>query len=275
MRLSDRRLHRVGFVLYVLLYYVVRYRRKTVMQNLRNAFPDKQHRELRSISRRFFRHLVLVFHEVMNYRKHDAAELLKRVHYINPELIRNFTLSGRSVIVVAGHCGNWELLGLTLPLVTGCRTVGAARKQSDPFFDMEINQLRTRMGLEIIESSKIYRTLARARDHRFAAFLIADQSPPKHELDCWMPFMNQETPVFLGPEHIAKALDLPVVFAAMKCTKAGWYEVTFHMVAQNPSEYQPLSITRNHVSLLQDHILTQPECWLWSHRRWKHKKQQK
>jgi Kdo2-lipid IVA lauroyltransferase/acyltransferase len=272
MQLPDRRLRRVISVLYFLIYYVARYRRKTVFQNLRNAFPEKRKRELRSIRRRFFKHLVAVFHEVLNYRRYDSDELLKRIRYSNPQVVSELAAEGKSMLIVAGHCGNWELLGLTLPLVTGCKTFGAARRQSDAYFDLQINLLRTRMGLHILESSKVYRTLARSRDMGFAAFLIADQSPPKNELGFWTTFLNQETPVFLGPEHIARSLDLPVIFAGMKRTKPGYYEVTFHIVTENPAMDSPFSITRNHVRLLESYILEQPECWLWSHRRWKHKK---
>ncbi|MFO7722670.1 MAG: lysophospholipid acyltransferase family protein [Bacteroidales bacterium] len=275
MRLSDRRLRALVFVIFMLIYHVARYRRKTVTQNLLHAFPQKTGKELRVIRKKFFRHLVSVFHEVINYSKYDAEELLKRVHYTNPELLRDISSKGKNMIIVAGHCGNWELLGLTLPLVSGTRTFGAARRQSDPYFNIVINALRTRMGLEIIESSRLYRTLLRAGNHRFAAFLISDQSPPKHELDFWIHFLNQETPVFLGPEHIARSLNLPVIFAGMKCTSPGRYEVTFHMVCAIPSETEPFAITRNHVKLLEEYIVAQPECWLWSHRRWKHKKPQK
>ncbi len=265
-------MHFFSILIYLFLCYVVRYRRKIVLINLRNAFPGLKHRDLKRLQRTFYRNFSAIFHEVLYYRKYNAEELLQRIHFKNPEAIRHFTEQGRSVMIVAGHCGNWELLGLTLPLATGCRTYGAAKKQSDPFFNKEINAIRTRMGLEIIQSDNVYRALLKSPERPLAAFFIADQTPPQHELDFWIPFMQQDTPVFLGPERIAKAMDLVVFFAAMERIRRGRYLVTFTLITDQPARSPEKSITSEHVRLLENQILSQPDNWLWSHRRWKHKK---
>lgn len=272
LSLSDRQLRGLSWIIYVLIYHIARYRRGVVTENLRKSFPDKREADIRLIRRVFYRNFSAIFHEVMNYRKYDGEQMLERVSYENPEVLRDLQKEGRSIMIVTGHCGSWELLGLTLPLVTGCRTFGAAIKQSDDFFNKEINDIRTRLGLEIVQSKSVYRSLLKHRDEQFAAFLIADQTPPKGEIDYWTTFMNQDTPVFLGPEHIARAMNLPVVFAAMRRRQMGRYSVTFTLVAEDVALTPPHEVTERHVRMLEALIHEQPDSWLWSHRRWKHKK---
>lgn len=266
-------MHRVSWIIYAFLFYIARYRRKIVLENLRNSFPDKSYSEIKQIRKRYFKNFSEIFHEVMNFRKYDGVRMLERVSYENPEVLQSFTGQGRSIIIVTGHSGNWELLGITLPLVTGCRTFGAAKRQSDTFFNNEINDIRTRLGLEIVQSKSVYRALLKHRSGLFAAFLIADQTPPKGEIEYWTVFMNQDTPVFLGPEHIAKAMDLPVIFAAMRRVEKGRYSVTFSVITETPVSTEKHEITERHVRMLEDLINEQPDSWLWSHRRWKHKKE--
>jgi Kdo2-lipid IVA lauroyltransferase/acyltransferase len=275
LRRTEKQMYRISRCLSWILFTIIGYRKEIVLQNLSRAFPSKPVEDIRRIRRQFYRQFTDIFHEMIYFSRYDREALLARVHFVNPELITQFIQQGRSVIVAAGHCGSWELLGLTLPLVTGCTTYGAAKKQSDPFFNRVINDLRTRMGLEIIESASLYRTLLRRQGEPFVAYLIADQTPPKHETDYWTQFMHQDTPVFLGPEHIARAMNLVVVFAEMHRKQQGRYEVTFRLITDKAQQTEEYAITERYIRLLEDVLNCYPESWLWSHRRWKHQRDRK
>jgi Kdo2-lipid IVA lauroyltransferase/acyltransferase len=268
--LSERMMFLASSKVAFLLYYMVRYRKRVIRKNLTSSFPDKSQHDIRWIHRRFIQNFSDIFHEMIWLRKMGKEELLLRVNYINPELVQDLTSSGRSVMIVSGHAGNWELLGLTLPLVTGCKTYGAAKKQSSDRFNSVINSLRSRMGLEILQSDNLYRALMKQPYHPFTAFLIADQSPVKQDIECFVPFLNRQTPVFTGPERIARAMNLVVVFAGMHRITRGYYSVEFQIVDKNPKLTEPFEITRRHNSMLEALILKYPDGWLWSHRKWKH-----
>lgn len=266
-------MYKTSWMVYAFLFYVMRYRRDVVLSNLQRSFPGMPQSDIRKIQKQFYKNFTAIFHEVIYFRKYTREELLERIHYTNAGMLTSLTARGQSIMVVAGHCGNWELLGLTLPLVTGCKTLAAAKKLTDSYFDRVINGLRCRMGLEIMQSRNIYRALLKEQERPLVTFLLADQSPLKHEADFWIPFLNQETAVYQGPEHIARAMGMAVIFAAMKRNAPGRYEVTFMMVSEDPSVNPLHEITVTHTRMLGDLIEKHPDSWLWSHKRWKHSKE--
>jgi Kdo2-lipid IVA lauroyltransferase/acyltransferase len=255
-----------------MLYRVLRYRRKVVRDNLLRSFPEKDLQWIRRTERAFYRNLADVFHEMMHFSRYDADALLQRIIFENTEAIREYVSQGRSICIMAGHCGNWELMGLTLPLATGLKTFGAARRQSDPFFDKKINALRSRFGLTIVPSERIYRALLHESGEPVQAYLIADQSPPKQSLDHWCRFLHQETPVFRGGEVIARKLGMVVFFARMERMQRGRYRVTFDLLSDDPGSLPEGGLANIYMEALEKLIIHDPAAWLWSHKRWKHKK---
>ncbi len=252
---------------------IFRYRQKVILENLRSAFPGLSEREYHRIHRLFVRNFSDVFHEIIRYSRLPANQLMQKVQFKNPEILQEITGSGRSVMVLAGHFGNWEVLGLSLPLMTGCKTFAAAKKQADPLFNDIIMDLRQRQGLDVLISQNLYRSLLKQSHHPFAVFLLADQSPAKHEVDRFLPFLGLDTPVITGHERIARAMGIPVVFAAMKRVTRGKYLVEFKLIADNPKALEEFELTKRYNAFLEEMIREQPESWLWSHRRWKHSRE--
>jgi KDO2-lipid IV(A) lauroyltransferase len=105
-------------------------------------------------------------------------------------------------------------------------------------------------------------------------YFLADQSPQESKIKYWTTFLNQDTPVFLGAEQIATKLEMAVVFFDIRKVRRGHYEIEFKLLSENPKEEAPYSITEKHVRALENRIEKEPEWWLWSHRRWKHKRRQ-
>jgi len=192
------------------------------------------------------------------------------VHYTNSDLLSGYTGSGRDIMVLAGHCANWELLGVTLPLAVSAEVFGVARRQSDTFFNGEINQLRSRMGLQIVPSKGIYRTLSRHRSGGVVAYFLADQSPPRHEIHFRSQLFHRPAAVFQGPELISRKLGMVVFFAGMERRSRGRYEVTFRLITDAPEQMAEGELTNRYMECLEETILRAPSDWLWSHRRWKH-----
>jgi KDO2-lipid IV(A) lauroyltransferase len=263
----------VSDFLYVLIYYVFRYRRGVVTKNLANSFPEKTPKERTRIAKEYYKHVCDMFVETLYLDRMTLAEGKNCVKYVNPELLNLYLDQGRQVVTFLGHCNNWEWV-CNLPLFTTGKCYGVYKILTNKSFERFFLQLRSRFGLILVERAAIFRQLV--NDHpkgipSFSSFLF-DQTPRASELHHWVKFLNQDTPVILGAEKIAQKLDTVVLFLSSRRIKRGSYEVTFHLVTDHAAACPKFEITDKCMMLLEEQIKNQPEYWLWSHKRWKHKR---
>jgi len=260
-------------VFYFVLYHLLRYRRAIVLKNLRNSFPEKTKRELFTISKKFYRHLADVFIEVLKLQHMKASEIKKRYKIINPELLDKIKDEGKSTIAVFGHYANWEWI-LSLPLNIKYKILTAYKPLTNKYFDRYFLKFRSQYGLELIPMIRTGRTLYRYEEAGINTLtgLVADQTPPKSEIRYWTKFLNQDTPVYLGIEKLSHKFNMVVVFFHIDKVKRGYYEVIPEIITDEPARLKPYEVTEKHVKLLEEQIKRRPELWMWSHRRWKHKK---
>ena len=268
-----RMLYIFSDLFFLLVYYIVGYRKKVVRENLKNSFPEKSEKELRKIERRFYLHPCDSFIEWI-YPLHRSAEQMSKYYkFKNPEVINDIYKEGKGVVGVLGHYGNWEYLSLA-PQHIHHKVWAIHLPQNNKYFNNLINNLRSKYGVNMMTTAESFRKLlqeAKAGEITLTYFLT-DQSPHKDKIKYWTTFLNQETPVFLGAEQIAKKLDMAVVFFDIQKVKRGHYEVEFKLLAKNPREYPEHAITELHVRALESRIQQDPAWWLWSHKRWKHKR---
>ncbi len=102
--------------------------------------------------------------------------------------------------------------------------------------------------------------------------LVADQTPAQAEIRYYTPFLNQETPVFLGIEKIALKYDMSIVFFNVRKIRRGFYNLTFELLFERTAGLPEYKVTETHVKRLEELIREKPEYWIWTHRRWKYKK---
>lgn len=193
---------------------------------------------------------------------------------IEPETIKLFnTLAeeNKSLIIVIGHWGNWEWAGNSFSLFCKQQLYVIYHPLSNLRFDGLINRMRTRFGTRLIKMKDTYRDMVSHKNELSVTAFIADQTPSP-EGAFWTTFLNQDTPVFRGTEKIAQRMNYPVVYARIKRIKRGYYTISAEMLFEKPADTEPDEITIAHTRKLETDILSQPEIWLWSHRRWKHKK---
>jgi len=266
-------LYKLSDLLFFLIYHIVGYRRKVVETNLANAFPDKPESERKRIEKDFYHHLCDLFIEILYLDRITLDELDERVKYVNLDFGDKYFEEGRSVIVALGHYNNWEwLIGWAQHINYTYYPIykKLADKSSDVFF----RQMRSRFGAVPLEKSDVYRRLITDSHNNkpFIAGFINDQTPVINEIQYWTKFLNQDTPVLLGTEKLAKKTNSVVVTLHMKKIKRGYYQVEPTLITDNPKETKQFEITEAHTRFLENIILEKPEYWLWSHRRWKHKK---
>ena len=93
-------------ILYFIVYYIVRYRRKIVRKNLYNSFPEKSERQIVKIEKEFYHHLCDCYFEAVKLLSISEEEMKRRMKFVNPEIIERLTASGNSCILGLGHFAN-------------------------------------------------------------------------------------------------------------------------------------------------------------------------
>lgn len=267
-------LYRLSDFLFLIIFFLVRYRRKVVAINLKNSFPEKTDSERKRIEKHFYRNLCDLIVEFVKIQNISPETYKKRMVVTNPEILRKLYQEKKNVFMSVGHCGNWDWFAKTMPYLFDYKVFAIYKELSNKDFDRYMLKNRKRYGtLEMLESKSAYKQLLQARQTVNAIVLAGDQTPGGKELDYWTNFLHQDTPFFNGIDKMARSLDYAVLFFDIKRVKRGYYEVTINPVTLNPKETKTNEITENYVRLLEKAILNSPDNWLWSHRRWKHKRE--
>jgi Kdo2-lipid IVA lauroyltransferase/acyltransferase len=260
-------------IFFLFIYYFPGYRRKVVRTNLSNSFPEKSPDEIKSIEKKFYHHFCDLFIETFKLLHLGNKQILERMKMTNPEVFEELYTSGRSIVLVLGHYNNWEWL-VSIPLLTRLKMVSIYKPLSNKHFDRLMNHLRGRTGMILTPMSQVVREVIRMKNEKTPAMFafITDQTPPGNELHFWTNFLNQDTPVFLGAEKIATKFNMAVVFLNIRKIKRGYYTYTAELLFDDASTVTDHGITEAHVRRLEEIIRENPENWIWSHRRWKHKR---
>ena len=268
-RVPLRYLYRISDILFLITFYVIKYRRKVVLSNLKKAFPEKPEKELLSIARDFYLNLTDVIVEAIRSYSIPRSELAKRVSISNPELLQAFFDQKQSVILCGAHQCNWEwvILGCAANFDTPIDPL--YKPLSNKSVDDFMLHMRSRFGQKPIPVGRTLKDMRnRIKDVRMFGF-AADQAPPPGDPMYWTSFLNQDTGFFMGIEKVAYLLKLPVVFVGIKRQKRGKYEMTFQTLGEPPYEKGCNTITERFARATEQQILEAPSDWLWSHKRWK------
>ena len=259
---------------FLILFKIIGYRKKVVFQNLKNSFPTKNDRELNSIMSKFYHHLCDVILESLKGFTISEKQLRKRLIIRNSNLINEIALNNKGVILVGGHINNWEICAQGVSLYSNHKCVAIYKPLSNKFFNSKIINSRSKYGL-LLTPMKEARELFENSISDKAIIFGSDQSPSNPKNAYWMKFLNQDTGVLFGAEKYAVEHDLPVVYVRIFKMKRGFYEVEYELVTNESSKSKHGEITEKFTKMIEADIVKNPEYWLWSHKRWKHKKPQK
>ncbi len=257
---------------FLVLYYIIPYRKKVVLNNLRNSFPEKSETELKVICRRFYRHFSDIIFESLKTFTVSSSALLKRVQLKNVDLLENYYKQGKSLILVTGHYGNWEWPAMTLPYHSSHKGTGIYQRLSNPFFDKKLRSTRARFGMKLMSTKEVAAFFEDHRNELCTYGFINDQSPSDPKKGHWMKFLNQDTSTFLGVEKYALKFNYPVIYGVIKKISRGHYQLEYRLVCDNPASTKPFEITETCSRINEKSILEDPAYWLWTHKRWKHKR---
>jgi KDO2-lipid IV(A) lauroyltransferase len=258
---------------FFLLYHVIGYRKKVVYQNLKNSFPEKSHEDLKKIERKFYRYLCDLFLETFKTLTISPKEAMKRCRFSDEtvQLFNKLEAEKKSCIIVMGHFGNWEWAGNSFALMCKQKLYVIYHPLTNKYFNRLTYNMRTRFGNGLYAMKDTIREMIKNRNEVNATAFIADQTAAP-ESAYWTTFLNQDTPVFWGTEKIAVKMNFPVVYVTVNRVRRGYYEVHAKMLVEEPKLTKEGEISELHTKKLEEDIIQQPEIWLWSHRRWKHKR---
>lgn len=254
--------------MYLLLYYVIGYRKQLVMDSLRHAFPEKTEQEIQTICKKFYRNFCDQWTETLKLLSMSEQELNRRIRG-NWEVFHQLHNEGRNTYALLGHTFNWEWANVACQYNCKQQFAGVYMPQKNKAADKLLNKIRSRSGAWLI-SMKAKRGFERLQDAQYIVGLIADQNPPVVKVATWHSFMNREAPFFNGPEVLAKRAHAAVVFAGIKKTRRGYYEIVLGKYTDDATTLPKGELMQAYVRFMEEQIKAQPENWMWTHNRWKH-----
>ena len=269
-------LYKLSDVLYFLIYYLAGYRKNVVRQNLALVFPDKTIQERKKIEKDFYKHFADLFVEMIKAFHMPLNQMKKRFVFNNPELLNQLSAQGKNIVVVGGHYANWEWV-FSLASMTDALPIATYLKINNPNFEKFMLRNRSRFGGLLIETKQLRQTIAKLAQEKklFILGLLADQSPQRHRAKYWRSFLGvPDTPVFVGPEKMAKQYDAAFVFMHLNKIKRGYYTIDFELITDQPNDYSDFQLTDRFVDKLEKQIRQKPAYYLWTHNRFKHQGKQ-
>ncbi len=261
-------------VMYLLIQYVFHYRKKVIMENLHRSFPEKEEAEIRQIARKFYHHLCDIFMETIKMLHLSDDEMKRRITVTGMSLMEEAATEGRPVFLFIGHYGNWEWVQEITRRIKAPTIHGEVYNPlSNKVFDQVMIKIRNRYPTLLIEKKLAARTILGMK-HENESFLIgfiADQRPTRHSLHHWTTFLCQDTPFMVGAEEIGNHIGAKYLYLDVEQTHRGYYTMKIQDMIPK-ADYEDYPFTRLYMEKLEATIRHQPELWLWTHKRWKHKR---
>ena len=264
-------LYGIGDLVFILTFYIVRWRRKLAAANLARSFPEKSEWERKQILRRHYRNLGRVLAEALWGIRADAEALRARVVLENPEVIKACADRGQSALLMAAHFCNWEWTILAAGLWLQVPTVAVYKQQRNEGADRFLKNARTRFGGTLISHKIFTKEVIKRRREINVYALVADQTPLRGANKHWAHFLNQDTAFFVGTDKLAKILEAPVFFVVMRRVRRGYYTIRLELIAEPPYESDgETEIIDRYAEALEREIRKSPADWLWIHNKWKY-----
>ncbi len=259
---------------YLLLYHVIRYRRKVVRKNLTTSFPEKDAVDIKRTERQFYHWLCDYGIETLKLLTISDEKLLRRFEFRGVELIEQCFDEGQDCAAILGHYCNWEWLSAT-GLAFGRHPDAVMGLIFHPLHNDPMDRLfvdiRSAHHGVCIKKKHILRYLVQYRQEQRRSLFgyISDQTPKWENIHLWLPFLNHDTPVFTGGERIMRKMDDAVFYVEMERPRRGQYICTFHLLSAHAAQEPENQITVRFFQLLEQTIRRQPAFYLWTHNRWK------
>jgi len=259
--------------IYVLVYYIIGYRKKVVRENLKLAFPEKPEQDIKRITKKFYKHMCDMFLEMIKSISISKAQLNKRFIIKNPEELQRLEQQNKTVVVMYGHYASYEW-SYVVENYINFKGFGIYKRIRNKHFDKLVRRIRGKYNTTLITTKEAISTITKNETSGIKGMIafLSDQSPKSTKKTYhWTSFMGIKVPCFTGAEMLAKKLDLAVTYLKIEKVKRGHYEAEFVPLADDAKAYKDYEITDKFTRILEEQIRKAPEYYLWTHKRWKHR----
>lgn len=272
-KLPFRLLYLFSDGIYVIVYHIIGYRKKIVRQNIGLALPHLSHKERLVIEKKFFHHLCDIFLEMIKTITISEEEISKRYQLTNLDFYLEMEKKQKSIALLCAHYASYEW-AVSMNKHTTFEGYGIYKKLSNPHFDKLVKDIRNRFKATLITTRETIPTIQKnfSTGHLGTYGFASDQSPQLSKAFHWHSFMGIEVPVHTGAEMLAKRFDMNVIFLRTKKVKRGYYEATFELLSDDVKSVPNYDITDEFLKRVEKQIHEAPEYYLWTHKRWKHRR---
>jgi KDO2-lipid IV(A) lauroyltransferase len=259
--------------IYLIVYYVIGYRKKTVRENLALALPNLSDEERLVIEKKSFHHLCDIFLEMIKTMTISKKEISKRFVFTNLEVYKKLEEKEKSIAMMLAHYASYEWV-ISMNTYVTFSAFAIYKKINNPYFDKLVRNIRSRFKASLITTKETIPVIIKNNKSKELSIygFASDQSPILSSAYHWQKFMGIEVPVHTGAEMLAKKYDMNVVFLKVKKVKRGYYEASFEVLSENAKEVPNYEITDKFLKLVEQQIHEAPEYYLWTHKRWKHRR---
>ncbi len=266
-------LYLVSDFIYVIVYYIIGYRKKTVRENLTLAFPNLSKEELLKIEKKSYHHLCDTFLEMIKTMTISREEISKRYVFTNIEVYLDLEKKGKSIALMCAHYASYEW-AVSMNHHINFIGYGIYKKIANKYFDKLVRDIRSKFKAVLISTKETKSTIENnAKNNVLGVFGFAsDQTPRFSQNLYWDSFLGIETPIHTGAETLAKRYDMNVIFLKGKKVKRGYYEASFEVLSEDVQSVPDFKISELFTRKVENQIKEAPEFYLWTHKRWKHKR---
>ena len=261
-------LYGISDLAYLFIYYIMRYRRKVVADNMAQAFPDKSAVERTRIEKSFYQNFCDSFIETIKLISADEKFIRQRF-YGDFSIFTYLHEKGKKCQIHSSHNFNWEYANLGLPLNIPHTLLTVYMPIANKHLDKIFKTFRSKTGAVLLPATDMRNAILPHRNTTYALALVADQNPGDPKNAMWFHFLGKPAPFVKAPESGARRGNIPVVFCHFLREKRGYYRVYFKLAYEEPKDTMVGEITGRYVRYLEQVIRDNPTVWLWSHRRWK------
>jgi KDO2-lipid IV(A) lauroyltransferase len=271
--LPFRLLYLFSDFVYLIVYYLIGYRKKTVRENLALALPHLSNEERLIIEKKSFRHWCDMFLEMIKTMTISNTEINKRFVFLNMEVYKKLEAQEKSIAIMLAHYASYEWV-ISMNAYVKFSAFAIYKKLANPYFDKLVRDIRSRFKANLITTKETIPVIIENNKNKLLSIygFASDQSPKISSAFHWQKFMGIEVPVHTGAEMLSKKYDMNVVFLKVTKVKRGYYQAIFEVLSENAKEVPNYEITDKFLKLVEQQILEAPEYYLWTHKRWKHKR---
>ena len=260
--------------IYVLVYHIIGYRKKTVKENIAIAFPNLSVAERLVIEKKSYHHLCDIFLEMAKTMTISRKEIDKRFVFTNMETYLDLEKQGKSIALLMAHYASYEW-SVSINHYINFKGFAIYKKLANKYLDKLVIDIRSKFKADLISTKETRNVIEQNKlDNVLGLYgFISDQTPRKSGIMHWYTFLGVETPIHIGAETLAKQYDMNVVYLKVRKVKRGYYEATLELLSEEVQSVPNYEISEAFIRKVEQQIYEAPEFYLWTHKRWKHKKE--